>query len=276
MVWTDNQGAEGASRSGRAKSWDHCRMIHEIWLHALQNGTHVWIERVPSHDNISDSPSRSVNLVGGWMRCWLCACEGARMNSWSNWVRSGSSLLSRVCTCGSHVFHDCRSADVRCFVVKGWLVLHACWPKRVFVDHSCRSGISCYIEFVKAVVGNGVAAFPPRVEWLQAWGTMFRCQGTFSNYLGYAKVGCLLAKQNTCVFQHPAVKRAKDSVGKSERFASREKLWIRRHRIEALMRWERSELCYACCSCCVMDWCVRTMQRRSVSQSCIWFATSSC
>ena len=64
VVWTDNQGAEGASRSGRAKSWDHCRMVHEIWLHALQNGTHVWIERVPSHDKISDSPSRSVNLVG--------------------------------------------------------------------------------------------------------------------------------------------------------------------------------------------------------------------
>ena len=88
------------------------------------------------------------------------------------------------------------------------------------------------------MVGNGVAAFLPRVEWLQAWGTMFRCKGTFSNYLGYAKVGCLLAKQNTCVFQHPAVKRAKDSVGsKAGRFAAREKLWIRRHRIEALMRW---------------------------------------
>ena len=68
MVWTDNQGAEGASRSGRAKSWDHCRLVHEIWLHALQNGTHVWIERVPSHDNISDSPSRSV------IRCMLEAC----------------------------------------------------------------------------------------------------------------------------------------------------------------------------------------------------------
>ena len=90
---------------------------------------------------------------------------------------------------------------------------------------------------MKALVGDGVAAFPPRVEWLQAWGTMFRCSGTFSNYLGYAKVGCLLAKEDTRVFQHPAVRRAKDSVAKSGRFASREKLWIRRHRIEALMKW---------------------------------------
>ena len=58
VVWTDNKGAEGAARGGSAKAWDHCRLIHEMWLHALQNGTHVWIERVPSHDNISDSPSR--------------------------------------------------------------------------------------------------------------------------------------------------------------------------------------------------------------------------
>ena len=102
---------------------------------------------------------------------------------------------------------------------------------------TCRSGITCYREFVKALVGDGIAAFPPRVEWLQAWGTMFRCRGTFSNYLGYAKVGCLLARVDTSVFQHPAVRRAKDSVAKSGRFASREKLWIRRDRIEALMKW---------------------------------------
>ena len=93
------------------------------------------------------------------------------------------------------------------------------------------------MAFVKAIVGENVAAFPPRVEWLQAWGRMFRCSGTFSNYLGYAKVGCMLVKQDTSVFQHPAVKRAKNSVGKSGRFAAREKLWIRRHRVEALLVW---------------------------------------
>ena len=53
----------------------HCRLIHEIWQQvgheysveslchlfvsqALQNRTYIWVERVPSHDNISDSPSR--------------------------------------------------------------------------------------------------------------------------------------------------------------------------------------------------------------------------
>ena len=31
VVWTDNKGAEGAARGGRAKAWDHCRLIHEMW-----------------------------------------------------------------------------------------------------------------------------------------------------------------------------------------------------------------------------------------------------
>ena len=78
VVWTDNQGAEGASRSGRAKSWDHCRLVHEIWLHALQNGTHVWIERVPSHDNISYSPSRYVKLVCVGSSLLVVRVAGAR------------------------------------------------------------------------------------------------------------------------------------------------------------------------------------------------------
>ena len=80
VVWTDNKGAEGAARGGRAKAWDHCRLIHEMWLHALQNGTHVWIERVPSHDNISDSPSRYVRMVVGGWDVGVVLFAGARTN----------------------------------------------------------------------------------------------------------------------------------------------------------------------------------------------------
>ena len=58
VVWSDNKGAEGTTRKGTAKAWDHCRLVHDIWSHALQNNTHIWVERVPSHDNISDSPTR--------------------------------------------------------------------------------------------------------------------------------------------------------------------------------------------------------------------------
>ena len=58
VVWSDNKGAEAIAEKGSAKEWDHCRLVHDIWTHALQNNTALWIERVPSHDNISDSPSR--------------------------------------------------------------------------------------------------------------------------------------------------------------------------------------------------------------------------
>ena len=58
IVYSDNKGAEAATRKGTAKSWDHCQLIHEIWSHAAGNKMGVWIVRVPSDDNISDLPSR--------------------------------------------------------------------------------------------------------------------------------------------------------------------------------------------------------------------------
>ena len=58
IIFFDNIGAEAATRKGAAKSWDHCQIIHEIWTMAAQNQTHLWIERVPTDDNIADLPSR--------------------------------------------------------------------------------------------------------------------------------------------------------------------------------------------------------------------------
>ena len=105
-----------------------------------------------------------------------------------------------------------------------------------------RSGIQCYIAFVREVKGMNVVLWPPKLDWLLAWASMFRCSGTFSNYLGYVKVGCLIERAGVEVFNHPAVRRAKDSVKKAGRFASREKLWIRRTRIEAMLRWASRDL----------------------------------
>ena len=33
-------------------------MVHEIWSQALANRMHLWVERVPSKENIADAPSR--------------------------------------------------------------------------------------------------------------------------------------------------------------------------------------------------------------------------
>ena len=63
VVFSDNTGAEAASRKGTASSWDHCQLIHEIWSHCLCNKTHIWIERVASEYNLSDLPSRPSDFV---------------------------------------------------------------------------------------------------------------------------------------------------------------------------------------------------------------------
>ena len=84
VVWSDNTGAESASRKGTARSWDHAVMIHDIWSMALRNNTALWIERVGSDDNLSDLPSReSYLLIGALHGQWRApklpqACAGAQ------------------------------------------------------------------------------------------------------------------------------------------------------------------------------------------------------
>ena len=107
---------------------------------------------------------------------------------------------------------------------------------------SVRSGLQCYVAFVKTIAGNGLhaAPFPPRIEWLQAWSRLFRNARTFSNYLGYVHTGCLVVRAPTEVFEHPALRRAKMAVEKAGLFSRREKLWIRRPKVEAMLRWAKT------------------------------------
>ena len=51
-------GAEYSTAGGSAKAFDHNQLIHEIWTLVMRHRVHLWIERVPSKFNISDSPSR--------------------------------------------------------------------------------------------------------------------------------------------------------------------------------------------------------------------------
>ena len=43
------------------RAWDVfcCMCMHKIWTLVFKRHIHLWIERVPSKYNISDSPSRS-------------------------------------------------------------------------------------------------------------------------------------------------------------------------------------------------------------------------
>ena len=68
--------------------------------------------------------------------------------------------------------------------------------------------------------------FPPVLDDLLAWTTLFRCSGTVSNYLAYVRTACLVVKAPVEVFGHPALARAKASVSKSGNFSKRPRLWI--------------------------------------------------
>ena len=104
---------------------------------------------------------------------------------------------------------------------------------------SVRSGLRLYIAFVQTLVGPGadVSLFPPRIEWLQAWAQLFRSHRTFKNYLGFVTTGCMLVKVSVDVFSSPEVVRAKNAIAKSGKFRAREKMWIRRSTVVAMVQW---------------------------------------
>ena len=58
-------------------------------------------------------------------------------------------------------------------------------------------GIRCWITFARGALGVQGAVFPPTVEGILAWSNTFRCSRTFSNYLSYVRMGCLLVGCST-------------------------------------------------------------------------------
>ena len=95
---------------------------------------------------------------------------------------------------------------------------------------SVKSGIRCYIAFVGERCRFDCAAhvtacvlaadqiapgtrhyFPPKLETLLTWSTLFRSEGTLSNYLGYLRTACLICKAPTTVcvplFLHKELRR---------------------------------------------------------------------
>ena len=71
-IWTDNVGSEGALRAGAAKAGEHNLIVHGIWLLALRRKMDLWIERVPTDDNVSDLPSReSYGLMEALSAVWV-------------------------------------------------------------------------------------------------------------------------------------------------------------------------------------------------------------
>ena len=58
VIWSDNVGAESATRSAKARSFDHTCLAHCLWTKLIELKAEAYIQRVPSKFNIADLPSR--------------------------------------------------------------------------------------------------------------------------------------------------------------------------------------------------------------------------
>ena len=94
--------------------------------------------------------------------------------------------------------------------------------------------------------GGQAKYFPPQLHLLMAWSTLFRSPGTWGNYLGYVKTGCLICNAPATVsgslrstvlqtslsqrkvFDHSALKRAKMSIAARRNCICRKPMWLQR------------------------------------------------
>ena len=100
-----------------------------------------------------------------------------------------------------------------------------------------------YVVPVSDAIRSGEKSyFPPRLDDLMAWSACFRSGGTFRNYLGYVRTGCIVVGASTTVFGEPALVKAKATVDKSGLFSKREPLWLRREIVEKLVQLGAKEV----------------------------------
>jgi hypothetical protein len=156
-------------------------------------------------------------MCGEDKRLWL---ENARLLSITGTCRlSMPSVMSGL---------RCWISFVGKLLLQLCIWLHACWFS---CTDSFKQGEKLY--------------FPPDVQMLQAWAQLFRHEGTFANYLGYVRTGCMLADADCAPLDDPAVRRARGSIKKSQQFVPRERMWIRREIVEKLMLWSLAHTSYA-------------------------------
>ena len=91
---------------------------------------------------------------------------------------------------------------------------------------SAKSGMRAWYWFYRVFLRRKGNAFPPMIDDLLAWSCVFRHPGTFSNYLGYVKLGCELVGVSTGVFKHASLSRARMAVTKKQAFVPRKAKFI--------------------------------------------------
>jgi len=76
--------------------------------------------------------------------------------------------------------------------------------------------------------------FPPIAQELVVWSRLFRCAGTFGNYIGHMRLGCQLLGIDDSACSDPIVRRAKGAITQSGAFKSRQRLFIKEEEVQKL------------------------------------------
>ena len=92
---------------------------------------------------------------------------------------------------------------------------------------SMRSGLRAWGHFADRVLGAGGRHLPPTEAGLVAWSRLFRCAGTYSNYVSYVGMACDIAGVSAAATRGPLVRRAKTALEKQQR-APRERRFLER------------------------------------------------
>jgi hypothetical protein len=81
--------------------------------------------------------------------------------------------------------------------------------------------------FAGKVLNLKGAEMPPTVEGVLAWSLLFRCPGTFQNYVGYLRLACQLARVSSLALDDKAIARATVAIRKRGNFVQRPKQFVK-------------------------------------------------
>ena len=119
------------------------------------------------------------------------------------------------------------------------------WVKRARLDsllgscpkshQSFHSGAKLWAAYADKVLGLRNREFPPPLGGLLAWAGLFRHPKTFSNYLGYVRLGCHVLDVSDAVFLRPELKRAKLAVKKIGAFKPRQRMFLCHEQIRRIV-----------------------------------------
>ena len=110
-------------------------------------------------------------------------------------------------------------------------VLGSC-PKSL---ESFRSGLRCYMKFAVKAYGCVADGFPPSVDGILAWSNIFRCVGTFTNYVAHVRCACCALNVQCPQPGDPAIARAKVTVVKRMVESDKPRMFIQRALVRRLI-----------------------------------------